>query len=56
MNKKTWIHLSNQILSSHVIFGSFVPGMQSKMVMIKNQMIAKTIVETFFFNTDFFRI
>ena len=54
MNKKIWTHLSNHILSCHVTFGNFVPGMQSRVVMISNQMKAKIIVETFFFNADLF--
>jgi len=56
MNKKTWTHLSSQILFSHLNFGNSVPGIQSKVVMIKSQIRAKIIVETFFFNADFFRI
>jgi len=55
-NKRTWIHLSNKSLSSHLIFGRLVPGIQSNVVTIKSQMIAKTIVETLFFNTNFLRI
>ena len=56
MNKKIWTHLSSHILLSHLNFGSSVPGIQSKIVMIKSQITAKMIVKTFFFNADFFRI